>query len=245
MFKTKIQFKNNFFKYLKFIVISIFVFNFSSLSYSQDNISRDKKNLDNIIKRVLDVDRKNRSYQADIFIYSKGFYEKGKKTAQEQETRMSGFLTFKKPSSVLFKVNESQDSMARGATLLYTGGKKVQVRASGLLGLVKVSFNIDDPMFSNARNHTFSFDGLKNLRSGIINSELIGKRIRNGKEAYVIKVDPIIKADPEITHEMYFVDTETFRVLAIEMYVNKDMVSQYSVKNMKANILKSDDVFKL
>lgn len=234
---------NNTYKYFKLITVGIIVFqlnNTQSYSYQTD------KKINEIIKKVLETDQKNKSYQAEINIYSKGYYEKGIKTLTEKETRISGLLTFKKPAKVLFKVDQSLDPMAIGSTLLYTGGEKVQVRASGILGLFKVSFRIDDPMFSNARNHKFSFDGLKNLRSGILKADVLGKILRNGKDSFILRVESVIKADPEITHEIYFVDIETYRVLAIEMYVNNNMVSQYSIKNIKANIVKNDnEVFKL
>lgn len=236
----------NLFKSLVLSLILIITFNsHNNYSFSQE-LSKEKKELDYIIKKVLEVDKKNRSYQARVSIYSKGFYEKGRKLENIKETRMSGFLRFKKPINILFKVEESQDPMALGATLLYTGGEKVHIRASGLLGLVKVSFNIDDPMFSNARNHKFSFDGLKNLKQGITNADLLGTIIRNGKKNYILKIIPIIKADPEITHEIYFVEIDTFRVSCIEMYVNKEMVSQYNIKDMKSNfVINESDIFRL
>lgn len=230
---------------VKFLIAVIFITNMATdFSFAED--LKSKKTLDYVIKKVLEVDKRNRSYEARVNIYSKGFYEKGKKLSEQRETRMSGFLKFKKPLNVLFHVEESDDPMAKGSTLLYTGGEKVQIRASGLFGLIKLSFDINNPMFSNARNHKFSFDGLRNLRYGIVNANLLGTVLRNGRESYILKVVPVNKADSEITHELYFVDMETFRVLCIEMYVNNDMVSQYSIRDIKANFLKNDsEVFKL
>lgn len=229
----------------RFIISSLFISTIFSLnSYSQS--IKDKKELDYIIKKVLEVDKKNRSYEARVNVYSKGFYEKGKRLNKERETRMSGYLRFKRPMNILFKVEESEDKMALGSTLLYTGGEKVYIRASGFLGFIKLSFNINDPMFSNARNHKFSFDGLKNLRYGINNAELLGTIIRNGQKNYILKVVPINKADPEITHELYFVEVDTYRVSCIEMYVNKDLVNQYNIRDIKSNfIVNESDIFKL
>lgn len=221
-----------------FLVAIIFFINIDLKAYSNQN-AKQQKEINYIIKKVLETDKKNYSYEARISLYSKGFYNKGKKLTQLRETRMSGFMKFKRPINVLFKVEESEDRMALGSTLLYTGGDKVYVRASGLLGLIKVSFDINDPIFSNARNHKFSFDGLRNLRNTNINAQLLGKGIKNGEEVYILKVLPLVKADYEITHEIYYVDTNNFRVLGIDMFVNKDLVSQYNVKDIKINSVKN------
>lgn len=229
--------KNRFF--IIFLSSLIFCIGNIGLNSNANQIAKQQKDISYIIKKVLETDKRHYSYEARISLYSKGSYEKGKKLNKVKEVRMSGFMKFKKPLNVLFKVEESEDKMALGSTLLYTGGDKVYVRASGLLGLIKVSFNINNPIFSNARNHKFSFDGLRNLRDKNINIQLLGKGYKNSREVYLLKVIPNIKADSEITHEIYYVDTDNFRVLSIEMFVNKDLVSQYNVTDIKVNSVKN------
>lgn len=135
--------------------------------------------------------------------------------------------------------------MARGATLLYKGGKEVRVRASGVFGFVPINFDIDNPMFRNSRNHKFTFDGLAAVRNDKANVSLISTSEIHNKKVYVLKVVSPTKADPEITHEIYKVDAKTFVVMSIRMYVNNDMVSEYTIKNINNNIIKNDNLFKI
>ena len=54
-----------------------------------------------------------------------------------------------------------------------------------------------------------------------------------------------VKADSEITHEIYKVDAESFIVLSIRMYVNNDMVSEYAISDINTNIVETKELFKL
>lgn len=198
-----------------------------------------------IVSKILETDEKNRFIQAEISNYSKGYYKEGKKMPKLIESRVLGKVILKKPNNILFNVLESDNPMARGATLLYKGGKEVRVRASGLFGFVPMNFDIDNPMFRNSRNHKFTFDGLAAVRNDKANVSLISTSEIHNKKVYVLKVVSPTKADPEITHEIYKVDAKTFVVMSIRMYVNNDMVSEYTIKNINNNIIKNDNIFKI
>lgn len=198
-----------------------------------------------IVSKILQTDEKNRFIQAEISNYSKGYYKEGKKMPKLIESRVLGKVILKKPNNILFHVIESDNPMARGATLLYKGGKEVRVRASGVFGFVPINFDIDNPMFRNSRNHKFTFDGLAAVRNDKANVSLISTSEIHNKKVYVLKVVSPTKADPEITHEIYKVDAKTFVVMSIRMYVNNDMVSEYTIKNINNNIIKNDNLFKI
>lgn len=225
----------------RFLLVFTIILSYLNLDkvYSADLDSSD------IVNKILERDKKNKVFQAVISTYSKGYLKNGKKQNSLIESKISGKVTMRKPNTVLFKVLESDDPMARGSTLLYTGGKTVKVKASGLFGFMSFNFNADDPMFTNSRGHKFTFDGLKEIRNPNAKVEVIGESKINNRDMYLLKVISPVKADPEITHEIYKVDKETFVVHSIRMYVNKDMVSEYSLKELKTDIEDSDDLFKI
>lgn len=200
-----------------------------------------------ILKNMIKADENNKVYEATFTNYSKGRMKNGKDTGQTREVIIKARMTLKKPATVKMNVMESPEAMARGSTLLYTGGEKVKVRAGGLLSIIPVNFDVKDPMFENARGHTImsSFDGIKRLLLKETKLELLGTSNIGDKKIYLLKAIPPEKLDPEITHEVYSVDSKSFIVLSVEMFVNKDMVFQYKVEDIKTNINISDDFFTL
>lgn len=232
--------KNN--KYLYSIALSVFIV-FSSIGFVKAEEKRE--NIKYIIDRILETDRRNKFVKAEISNYSKGYYKDGKKVSQIVESRVYGKVILRKPYTTLFQVLESTNPMAVGAKLLYKGGKEIKVRASGLFGFIALNFDIDDPMFRNSRNHKFTFDGLGAIRNSKADVTLLSTSEINNKKVYVLKVVSPTKADSEITHEIYKVDAETFVVLSIRMYVNNDMVSEYTINNLDTSRIKGDDIFKI
>ncbi|MEM4398135.1 MAG: hypothetical protein QW757_05955, partial [Candidatus Woesearchaeota archaeon] len=229
------------------------IINSDNKTNNSDN--KNSSNLDNnneklvqtILKNMIKADENNKIYEATFTNYSKGRMKNGKDTGQIREVTIKARMTLKKPRNVKMYVIESPEPMARGATLLYTGGNKVKVKASGVLGLIPVSFDVNDPMFENARGHTImsSFDGIRRLLLKDTKIEILGTSYIGDKKVYLLKVIPAEKLDNEITHEVYSVDINTFIVLSVEMFVNKDLVFQYKIDDIKTNINISDDFFTL
>jgi hypothetical protein len=173
--------------------------------------------------------------------------KKVKKTLNLNEEVTIANLTYQKPNNALIEVIQSPKEIAVGSKLLYNGTNKVKVKAAGLLGIFPINFSIDDPMFSNTRNHKIldTLDGLKRIIKNDTKAEIIGTSTINDKEIYLIKVIASEKPDKEITHEIFGVDTTNFVVLLNEMYINDDLVSQYIVKDIKLNIDLPRNFFKL
>ncbi|MEK7434767.1 MAG: hypothetical protein AABZ74_16660 [Cyanobacteriota bacterium] len=211
------------------------------------NKKLEDENLDvkTIIKKIIETDQKNTLLTAVVSTYSKGYYHLGKKTDKLIEKKMSGRITTKKPKMILFKVLETDDKMAKDSTLLYTGGKDVKIKPGGIFRFMTITYKIDDPIFLNSRNHKFTFDGLTGVKDPLSKVELIGTSEVNNRKIYMLKVVSPTKADPEITHEIYKVDAKSFVVLSIRMFVNTDLVSEYSIKDINTNIQDSPELFKL
>lgn len=221
----------------------------SKLEYNKLSLrnkgKKDEKSFIEYIIRKMNVSLKNiHSYQLSFSSYSRGKFNKGIK-GREREELIKGKISYQEPANFRIKVTESPEKIARGATIIYTGGEKLKVKASGILGIIPVSFDIENPLFANARGHQI-FHFLNNLER--INSkgneiEFLGVSEINGRKSYILKVKPIIKADPEITHELYAIDSESFVILLNEMYVGEKMVSQYEVKEIKNNVEIPEDYF--
>ncbi len=208
---------------------------------------KQRKFVDYIFSKMLETDNSIRVFQATFTNYSKGYYKEGKKTNSIHEATIKAKMTFKKPLNVLLDVISSPKEIAVGSRLLYTGGDKVKVKAAGILGLITVSFSINDPMFSDTRNHKIlaTIDGLRRVIQDDTKAEIIGMSEINGREVYLIKIDAKEKLDSQITHEVMGVDSQTFIVLLNEMYVNDELVSQYMVSDIKTNIDLDDNFFTL
>lgn len=222
----------------------------NNLVIEKNNLSENKQKqfIDYIFTKMIDADNNNHVFQALFSNYSKGYYHDGKRTDSVNEETITAKLTFQKnPLNALIEVIDSPKEIAVGSKLLYTGGDKVKVKAAGILGLVPVSFSINDPMFSDTRNHKIlaTLDGLKRIIRNDTKAEIVGMSEINGREIYVIKIIAYEKLDSEITHEIIGVDAETFIVLLNEMYVNDDLVSQYIVKDIKINPELETDFFKI
>lgn len=242
-------------KLLEVIMISLLVPFISKLSFAQnlnsqfsyqENFRTDKLTAKQIIQKMLEADSKNKIFQAIFSNYSKGDMKNGKHTGQIREETIIAKMTFKKPNNAILNVIDSPDYMAKGATLIYLGGDKVKVKAAGVWGLFPLTFSINNPMFENTRGHKplTALIGLSRISRNDAKVELNGITYYNGKKVYILKVETPEKLDPEITHEIYLVDAETFIVLSAEMYVNKEMVSQYRVKDIKTNISVPENLFK-
>ena len=222
-----------------------------SNSISGEKKETDSENQNDLIKglfdKMIEKDKSIKVFQATFSNYSKGYYQEGKKTDSLHEETIVAHMTLEKPLNVLLEVIESPKQIAVGSKLLYTGGENVKVKAAGILGLIPVNFSINDPMFSDTRNHKIlsTVDGLTRITKPDTKYEMIGVSEINGREVYMIKVDASEKLDPEITHEVIGVDTETFIVLLSEMYVDEELVSQYMVKDIKTNVELEDDFFHL
>ncbi|MFN8671905.1 MAG: hypothetical protein U0457_07465 [Candidatus Sericytochromatia bacterium] len=227
---------NTFFKIL--IILSFFIM-FSGFSENTED------KVKNIIHKILETDVKNKFLEANVTTYSKGYYKLGKKTDKLIEKRISGKIIMKKPKKILFKVSESDDPMAVGSTLLYLGGKEIKIKPGGAFSFMRLNYNIDDPIFLNSRNHKFTFDGLGAVKHRDAKAELIGENEINHKKVYILKVVSPTKADPEITHEIYKIDAQSFVVLSIRMYVNNDMVSEYTIRDINNKLNDSEELFKL
>ena len=223
--------------------------NNDSILKEKEVVSEDKQKefVNYILAKMAEVDKATKVFQATFSNYSKGYYKEGKKTEAIHEETITARMTFEKPLKVFLDVIDSPKDIAIGSKLLYTGGDNVKVRAAGILGLIPVSFSINDPMFSDTRNHKIlaTVDGLKRIIKDDTKAEIIGMSEINGREVYLIKIDAKEKLDPQITHEIMGVDSQTFVVLLNEMYVNDELVSQYKVTDIKTNIELEDDFFHL
>lgn len=224
----------------KILICFILLFNINAMDLENSN-----DDLKIIVKKILETDQKHKLLQAKVSTYAKGYYKAGKKLDKIVESRIFGSLTLKKPNMILFKVLDSDDKMAKGSTLLYSGGKNVTIRPSGIFSFMTINFEITNPMFTNSRGHKFSFDGLAGLRNPSTKVELIGTQEINNRKILMLKVISPVKADSEITHEIYKVDAESFIVLSIRMYVNNDMVSEYAISDINTNIVETKELFKL
>ncbi len=209
--------------------------------------NKQKDLTDYLIKKMFEVDAKNKTFRAVFTNYSKGYYQDGKRVNTIHESVIKAKITFQKPLNALLEVIDSPKEIAKGSTLLYTGGDKVKVRAAGILGIIPINFSIDDPMFSDTRNHKIlaTIDGLKRIKEEGTKIELAGISKLNNREVYLLKIDTPKKLDSEITHEIYGVDSETFVVMLNEMYIGDEMVSQYMVQDIQTNISLEEDFFKL
>jgi hypothetical protein len=62
---------------------------------------------------------------------------------------------------------------------------------------------------------------------------------------YVLEVDAYQKPDPEITKELFYVDTQNYIVLCNEMYKGNDLVFQYKLEYINTNVNLNASLFKL
>lgn len=214
---------------------------------NQDLKNNRKDYIEYIVSKTIEADKNNKVFQATFSVYSKGYYKEGVKTDHINEETVVAKLTYQKPDNALIEVIDINKDLAKGAKLLYDGSEKVKVKAAGLLGLIPVSFSVYDPMFKNARNHNIldALEGLDRLLNKTSKIEVLGVSEVEEKQMYMLKIIADKKPDPEITHEIIGVDSETFVVLLNEMYIKDDLVSQYMVKDIKTNIQLEDDFFSL
>jgi len=218
--------------------------------YNNSKILDDYKNdinINELIKKMIIAEQSNKAFESIFTVYSKGDIRDGKHTGIDREFRIKAKLYFKNPLNVLLKVIDSTDIIAKGSTLLYTGGEKVKVKAGGLLGLITVYFNVNSPIFQNTRGHNLlmTLEGLKRISHSSSKLKILGRTKIDNRNAYVLEVDAYQKPDPEITKELFYVDTQNYIVLCNEMYEGNDLVFQYKLDYINTNVNLNASLFKL
>lgn len=209
--------------------------------------NRKKEFINYILEKLIEADQRNQCFEMVFTSYSKGYYLDGIRTEKKNESLIKAKMILKRPMNVLLEVIESPKDIAIGSTLLYTGGNKVKVKARGILGLIPVTFSINDPMFSDTRNNQIltMLNTIERITNKSTNIDLEGTGEINGREIYILRVNSVIKPDSEITHEIYGVDSETFIIILNEMYIGNELVSQYKVESIKTDLNLPKDFFKL
>jgi hypothetical protein len=187
------------------------------------------------------------SYQVQMYNYAKGDYKDGKKTGKTRETFVTAKLTTKKPGYIMINISESDDSLAVGSTLFYPGSGKVKVKGGGFLGIIPVSFDINDPKLSDSRNQKLTAlgDNINRLTAQGAKLNLLGTSTVSGRKVFMIKSENPIESDPEITYETFAIDAKDFFLVSNELYIKDEMVGQYLVKSYSINPDLNSDFFSL
>lgn len=238
-------------KLLIYFLLFLLGINDMAIAYNYQISSISTKRLDiseyELLKKMIITDKNNKTFESTFTVYSKGDMKDGKHTGVKKEVKFKSKLYFKKPLKALLKVIDTPDLMAKGSTLLYTGGEKIKVKAGGLLSIFTVSFDINSTMFQNTRGHNLlmTLDGLNRLNNPKSKLKIKGIGKIEERDVYILEVDAFEKPDSEITKEVFYVDTENYIVLCSEMYDNNELVLQYKLDYIKTNIDLNDGFFKI
>jgi hypothetical protein len=219
-----------------------------TVSQSPAATTTKKSPLEQILERTKLIYSKINSTQVEMYTYAKGEYKDGKKTGNIRETFVKGKITTKNPGTIMINISDSDDPLAKGSSLLYPGSGKVKVKGGGFLGIIPVSFDLDDPKLSNSRNQRLTglSEHITRLTAPGTDLKLLGTSTINGRKVYLIKSENPKLNDPEITYEIFGLDSQEFFLVSNEMYTSKnELVSQYQVKSFTINPKLADNFFSL
>jgi len=204
-----------------------------SPSPTVDNLSLAQKVL---LKSKETYDALN-SYSATLTMYTK---RNDKDFADSSEVITSeSKMIFQQPRNTSILAIKHSISAAAGAKMVWTGGDTVNLKASGILGLLPLSFKLNDKTITTNRGWRLDQMDHVGILSRVLDSKaqqtLAGKSKVNDRDVYVIKVtgNPL---DEFVTEEDVYIDMKNFTIVGDQCYSDKELIFQVKLTLEGTNI---------
>ncbi|PKL75530.1 MAG: hypothetical protein CVV27_14870 [Candidatus Melainabacteria bacterium HGW-Melainabacteria-1] len=146
---------------------------------------------------------------------------------------------------VKIDVTASSDSSRQGVKISFqSGGNQAKVRPSGILKMVSLTLNMNDPKLLSGRKYQIGqielITTVNRLAQGAAKARVLGKSSFAGSEIIVLEITAPNPFDPRITKEHLGIDAKTFLPRVHEMYEGSELVYAGRVEQMSPNAPISD-----
>jgi hypothetical protein len=142
-------------------------------------------------------------------------------------------ITWAKPNKFRAVVTEAPSAIMKDATLVTTDGKNVTARAAGLLSIVPIHAQANDPRIANARNHTFDKFNPSTQMQRLTGPQAVWTYVdefpgTNGAPVVRCAIDNVARLDAEIDREVIAIDLGTNSVRSLSGFVKGHPVVEYT-----------------
>ena len=138
---------------------------------------------------------------------------------------------------------------AAGKIVVTLDGKRVRVRAGGVLGLVPLTMDTTDDMLGSNRRHKFNEQTPDAISSRLLGPQatwtVVGQATLAGVPCKLVEVAGVTRLDPEIEREVVAVDPSTAALRGVSMYVKGKRVVEVTFTKFKWNPKPAADAFAL
>lgn len=187
--------------------------------------------------------------EAEAKSYSEGHWKAGQKVAELRKATYRTKMIWVKPKKIRGDILETDNFLVGGAKMVTLDGKRVRVRAGGVLGLVPLTMDTTDDMLGSNRRHKFNEQTPDAISSRLLGPQatwtVVGQATLAGVPCKLVEVAGVTRLDPEIEREVVAVDPSTAALRGVSMYVKGKRVVEVTFTKFKWNPKPAADAFAL
>lgn len=167
--------------------------------------------------------------------YSEGHYKSGKRVNELRKSTYRTKVLWAKPSKFAGDILETDNFLVGGAKMASTDGKKVRVRAKGVLGLFPLTLEMDNALLSSNRNHGFSQMSPDALMSRLMSAEAVWTVVGEDTGGVRVEITNVRRPDAGITSEFLTIDPRTLALKEVVMLEGQKKVAEFKFERFRWN----------
>lgn len=187
--------------------------------------------------------------EAEAKSYSEGSWKAGKKVNEVRKATYRTKMIWIKPKKIRGDILETDNFLVGGAKMVTLDGKRVKVRAGGVLGIVPLTLDTTDDMLSSNRRHKFSEQTPDAIVSRLLGAQatwtVVGQATLAGVPCKLVEVGGVPRLDKEIDREVVAVDPAAQALRGVSMYVKGKRVVEVTFTKFRWNPKPAADAFEL
>jgi len=203
-----------------------------------------------LLQRVRQVLGTATGFSSDVLAKTEGHWKQGEYTSELRHVTMGYRITWSKPTKFRATVTEAPSAIMKDATLVTTDGKNVTARAAGLLSIVPIHAQSNDPRIANARNHTFDKFNPSTQMQRLTGPQAVWTYLdefpgTNGQPVVRCAIGNVARLDKEIDNEIIAIDLGTNALRSLSGFVQGHAVVEYTFTKFVWNPKVTADMFQL
>lgn len=187
--------------------------------------------------------------EAEAKSYSEGHWKAGKKVAELRTATYRMKMLWVKPRKIRGEILETDNFLVGAAKMVTLDGKKVKVRAGGVLGLVPLTLDTTDDMLGSNRRHKFNQQTPDAISERLLGTQatwtVVGQATIAGTPCKLVEVSGVPKLDSEIEREVVAVDPAAGTLRGVSMYAKGKKVTEVTFTKFRWNPKPAADAFEL
>jgi hypothetical protein len=158
-------------------------------------------------------------------------------------------MIWQKPKKIRGDILETDNFLVGGAKMVTLDGKRVKVRAGGVLGLVPLTLDTADDLLGSNRRHKFNAQTPDAISSRLLGPQaiwtVVGRATVAGMHCKLVEASGVARLDPEIEREIIAVDPTNAALRGVSMYAKGKRVVEVTFTKFKWNPKPAADAFEI